>query len=120
MPDKEILKGLEEMQNPPKRKRGRPKGSKNKPGVNKEAMTLIDPKTGVSVSNVAAQSQVIARMGDERVSAFVQYHIDMMKMRQVSYEVENSADSSKINRLIEICDEAKEDGRKVIIFSYFL
>ena len=45
---------------------------------------------------------------------------NMMKMRQVSYEVENSADSSKINRLIEICDEAKEDGRKVIIFSYFL
>lgn len=45
---------------------------------------------------------------------------NMMKMRQVSYEVENAADSSKINRLIEICDEAKEDGRKVIIFSYFL
>lgn len=45
---------------------------------------------------------------------------NMMKMRQVSYEVENSADSSKINRLIEICDEAREDGRKVIIFSYFL
>lgn len=45
---------------------------------------------------------------------------NMMKMRQVSYEVENIADSSKINRLIEICDEAKEDGRKVIIFSYFL
>lgn len=45
---------------------------------------------------------------------------NMMKMRQVSYEVENIADSSKINRLIEICDEAKEDGRKIIIFSYFL
>ena len=75
------------MQNPPKRKRGRPKGSKNKPGSKKhefpnESKQLVDPKTGIVVSNNAAQSQIIARMGDERVSAFVQYHMDMMKMRQ--------------------------------------
>ena len=70
------------MQNPPKRKRGRPKGSRNKPGVDKAAHSLIDPKTGIVVNNNAAQSQVIAKMGDERVSAFVQYHMDMLKMRQ--------------------------------------
>ncbi len=82
MPDEETLKAIEALQNPPKRKRGRPKGSKNKPGVTKAALTLIDPKTGVPVSNTNVQSQIIAKMGDERVSAFVQYHIDMMQMRQ--------------------------------------
>ena len=87
IPEEAILKQIEEMQNPPKRKRGRPKGSKNKPGSKKhefpnESRQLIDPKTGIVVSNNAAQSQIIARMGDERVSAFVQYHMDMMKMRQ--------------------------------------
>jgi hypothetical protein len=82
MPDEAALKAIEAMQNPPKRKRGRPKGSKNKPGVTKAATTLIDPKTGVAVRNTAMQSQVIAKMGDERVTAFVQYHVDMLKMRQ--------------------------------------
>lgn len=87
MPEEAILKQIEEMQNPPKRRPGRPKGSKNKPGSKKhefpnESRQLVDPKTGIVVSNNAAQSQIIARMGDERVTAFVQYHIDMMKMRQ--------------------------------------
>lgn len=87
MPEEAILKQIEEMQNPPKRRPGRPKGSKNKPGSKKhefpnESRQLVDPKTGIVVSNNAAQSQIIARMGDERVTAFVQYHMDMMKMRQ--------------------------------------
>lgn len=82
MPDEAALKAIEAMQNPPKRKRGRPKGSKNKPGVTKAATTLIDPKTGIAVRNTAMQSQVLAKMGDERVTAFVQYHVDMLKMRQ--------------------------------------
>ena len=87
IPDEEVLKQIEAMQNPPKRKPGRPKGSKNKPGskphvFKDEYKQLVDPKTGIVVSNNAAQSQVIARMGDERVTAFVQYHMDMMKMRQ--------------------------------------
>ena len=86
MPDEGVLKEIEAMQNPPKRKPGRPKGSKNKPGSKKhefpnESKQLIDPKTGIVVSNNAAQSQIIAKMGDERVSAFVQYHMDMLKMR---------------------------------------
>ena len=87
MPEEAILKQIEEMQKPPKRGPGRPKGSKNKPGSKKhefpnESRQLVDPKTGIVVSNNAAQSQIIARMGDERVTAFVQYHMDMMKMRQ--------------------------------------
>ena len=82
MPEEAILKQIEEMQKPPKRGPGRPKGSKNKPGVTKAAISLVDPKTGVVVSNNAAQSQIIARMGDERVTAFVQYHMDMLQMRR--------------------------------------
>ena len=82
IPDGDVLKQIEEMQNPPKRKRGRPKGSRNKPGVDKAAHSLIDPKTGIVVNNNAAQSLTIAKMGDERVTAFVQYHMDMLKMRQ--------------------------------------
>ena len=87
IPDSETLKGIENLQNPTKRKRGRPKGSKNKPGskphvFKDEYKQLVDPKTGIVVSNNAAQSQIIARMGDERVTAFVQYHMDMLQMRQ--------------------------------------
>lgn len=87
MPEEAILKQIEEMQKPPKRGPGRPKGSKNKPGskphvFKDEYKQLVDPKTGIVVSNNAAQSQIIARMGDERVTAFVQYHMDMLQMRQ--------------------------------------
>ena len=90
IPDEDVLKQIEAMeaaQAPVKRKPGRPKGSKNKPGSKKhvfpnESRQLVDPKTGIVVSNNAAQSQIIARMGDERVTAFVQYHMDMLKMRQ--------------------------------------
>jgi hypothetical protein len=90
IPDEDVLKQIEAMeaaQAPVKRKPGRPKGSKNKPGskphvFKDEYRNLVDPKTGIVVSNNAAQSQMIARMGDERVTAFVQYHMDMLKMRQ--------------------------------------
>lgn len=90
IPDEDVLKQIEAMeaaQTPVKRGRGRPKGSKNKPGskphvFKDEYRNLVDPKTGIVVTNNATQSQVIARMGDERVTAFVQYHMDMLKMRQ--------------------------------------
>lgn len=87
IPDSDTLKqikdmGLDPTQPPPKRKRGRPKGSKNAPGVNKASHTLIDPKTGIAVTNFGTNSTTLAKMGDERVTAFVQYHMDMMVMRQ--------------------------------------
>ncbi|MBQ4105915.1 MAG: DEAD/DEAH box helicase [Clostridia bacterium] len=40
--------------------------------------------------------------------------------RRVSWNVDNIADSSKANRLLEIVEEAEDDGRKVIVFSFFL
>lgn len=73
--------GLDPANPPPKRKRGRPKGSRNAPGVDKAAHSLVDPKTGVIITSNGSQATQLAKMGDERVTAFVQYHIDMMKMR---------------------------------------
>lgn len=80
MPDADLIaeikeKGLDQ----PKRGRGRPKGSKNKHPAAKSA--LIDPATGVAVMKESDKA-IVKRIGDERVTAFVQYHIDMLKMRQ--------------------------------------
>ncbi|GAB3549937.1 superfamily II DNA or RNA helicase [Actinopolyspora lacussalsi] len=41
----------------------------------------------------------------------------LMQMRQAAYRAENSA---KLERLEEIATEAREDGRKVVVFSFFL
>ena len=43
-----------------------------------------------------------------------------MAIRRVSWNVEDLAHSSKAQRLAEIVQEAKDDGRKVIVFSFFL
>ena len=72
------------------RKRGRPKGSKDKvprakPGeksnLSKANNVLVDPVTGIAVQNRNKTAVTIQHMGDERVTAFVQYHVDMLKMR---------------------------------------
>lgn len=42
------------------------------------------------------------------------------KARQVSWNVEDVQESSKAARLVELVDAAEEDGRKVIVFSFFL
>jgi len=40
--------------------------------------------------------------------------------RRVSWNVGNLKDSSKATRMMEIIAEAKEEGRKIIVFSFFL
>ncbi|SES27230.1 Helicase conserved C-terminal domain-containing protein [Actinokineospora terrae] len=42
---------------------------------------------------------------------------NLMQMRQAAFR---PAGSAKLERLAEIVDEAREDGRKVVVFSYFL
>ena len=42
---------------------------------------------------------------------------NLMQMRQAAYL---SSDSAKLGRLREICEEAAEDGLKVVVFSFFL
>ncbi len=44
---------------------------------------------------------------------------NFMAMRQVSWNIGNAEKSSKARRLLELCAEAEEDGRKIIVFSYF-
>ncbi len=43
-----------------------------------------------------------------------------MSMRQVSFLGVEPESSSKLERLIQICEEAKEDNRKVLVFSFFI
>lgn len=42
------------------------------------------------------------------------------RIRQISFEVEREEDSSKLARIKEICEEAFSNGRKVLIFSFYL
>ncbi len=47
-------------------------------------------------------------------------HSNISAMRQVSFNVEKDEDSGKLNRILELVEEAAEDDRKIIIFSFFL
>lgn len=44
---------------------------------------------------------------------------NFMAMRRVSWNVDDVMNSTKAQRLLELCDKAKEEGRKVIVFSFF-
>lgn len=45
---------------------------------------------------------------------------NFMAMRRVSWNVDDLSDSSKAQRLLEIVQDAREEERKVLIFSFFL
>ena len=47
-------------------------------------------------------------------------HNSFMEIRRVSWNIDNLYYSSKAKRLIEIIEEAETDGRKIIVFSFFL
>lgn len=42
------------------------------------------------------------------------------KARRVSWNIDDMSKSSKAQRLLELIDKAAEDGRKIIVFSFFL
>lgn len=44
---------------------------------------------------------------------------NFMSMRQLSWNTNSITDSSKAKRLLEICEEAEINNRKIIVFSYF-
>lgn len=44
---------------------------------------------------------------------------NFMAMRRVSWDAARPERSAKARRLVELCREAEEDGRKCIVFSYF-
>lgn len=45
---------------------------------------------------------------------------EFMRMRRAAFAVERPVDSAKADRLRELAEEACENGRKVLVFSYFL
>lgn len=44
---------------------------------------------------------------------------EFMAMRRAAFAVEHPKDSAKVRRLVEIVTEAAENGRKVVVFSFF-
>ncbi len=44
---------------------------------------------------------------------------NFMAMRQVSWDIKDLSKSSKARRLLQLCEMAEQEGRKVIVFSYF-
>ena len=44
---------------------------------------------------------------------------NIMAIRQVSWNVPSTAESSKAQMLLKICNDAAEQGRKLIVFSFF-
>ena len=51
-------------------------------GVGEGEHRLVDPETGLVIENLGTTALVIGKMGDDRVSAFVRYHMAMLEMRQ--------------------------------------
>lgn len=69
-----------------------------------------------------AEKQEWCAMNREEKEAYYQTLLEgnYMAVRQVSWNVEDIQKSSKAARLVEICDVARENGRKIIVFSFFL
>ena len=61
-------------------------------------------------------------LGDAEEKAYEQAVLggNYAEARRVSWNVEDLSNSSKAARLLEIADEAREEGRKLIVFSFFL
>jgi SNF2 family DNA or RNA helicase len=47
------------------------------------------------------------------------YQGNFMAMRRAAFAPGNAEDSAKLRRLLDITDEATQDGRKVVVFSFF-
>jgi len=57
---------------------------------------------------------------EERVYESAVLNRDYALSRRVSWNVDDLRNSSKAKRLLELVEAAEEDGRKVIVFSFFL
>ncbi|MBQ7257633.1 MAG: DEAD/DEAH box helicase [Abditibacteriota bacterium] len=59
-------------------------------------------------------------MDELKAYSTVTYERNFMQMRQVSWQVGDIEKSTKAKRLLELCEEAKEQQRKILVFSFFL
>ena len=66
---------------------------------------LVDPETGLVVDGHGITAQVIGRMGDERVSAFVRYHMEMLAMRQGVDKQDVTELYNRFLRYLGYCEE---------------
>lgn len=58
----------------------------------------------------------------EEEAAFYQGAVEagmLMKMRQAAWQGRAPSKSPKLDKLLSLCDEAKENGHKVLVFSFF-
>lgn len=74
-----------------------------------ELPDLIESKEWCSMNNIETQAYEQAVLSKNYAEA-----------RRVSWNVDDLKNSSKAARLIELINEAEEEGRKVIVFSFFL
>ncbi len=68
---------------------------------------VIDPETGLVVKEQGNAAMVISRMGDEKVTEFVKYHLDMLKARQ---GVDKSDVDDLFRRFVEYLGYCAEHG----------
>lgn len=76
--------------------------------VQKELPDLIEEEAWVSLTSE-----------EDRIYKRDLYSKSYSAIRKVSWNVDDLKDSSKANRLKDIIENAKEEGRKVIVFSFF-
>ena len=62
------------------------------------------------------------RLGPKELAVYRETLLEgnFSQIRRVSWNAEQLADSVKAARLLEIADQAKTEGRKIIVFSFFL
>lgn len=74
-------------------------------GVGQGESRLVDPETGLVVEGSGNNARVIGRMGDERVSAFVRYHMELLAMRQGCDKSDVNELYNRFFRYLQYCDE---------------
>ena len=76
-------------------------------GVGQGEHRYVDPETGLVVDNHGKTATVIGRMGDEKVTAFVNYHMECLAMRQ---GVDKSNVEDLYARLIRYLEYCRDHG----------
>lgn len=66
---------------------------------------IVDPETGLVVENQGINSKIIGKIGDEKVSAFVQYHMEMLAMRQGVDKHDVNELYNRFIRYLQYCQE---------------
>ena len=76
-------------------------------GVGQGEHRLVDPETGLVVEGRGKNATVIGRMGDEKVTAFVDYHMACLQMRQ---GVDKTDVQDLYARFIQYLEYCREHG----------